>query len=40
MESSLFISGKLLSITTFIYFLAMVFYIVYVVSRNNIMGLL
>ncbi len=40
MESSLFISGKLLSITTFVYFLAMFFYIIYVISRNNIMGLL
>lgn len=40
MESSLFISGKLLSITTFVYFLAMVFYIIYVVSKNNTMGLL
>jgi cytochrome c-type biogenesis protein CcsB len=40
MESSLFISGKLLSITTFVYFFAMLFYIIYVVSRSNMVGLL
>lgn len=40
MEGSLFISGKLLSITTFVYFLAMVFYIIYLVSKNNTLGLL
>jgi len=38
MESSIYISGKLLSITTFIYFFAMFAYIIYAVSRNNIMG--
>lgn len=40
MEAPLFISGKLLSMTTFIYFLAMFFYIIYIVSRNNTLGLL
>ncbi len=40
MEGSLFISGKLLSITTFIYFLAMFLYIVYLVSKNHTIGLL
>lgn len=39
MESSIFISGKLLSITTFIYFFAMFAYIVFVVSRNNFVGI-
>jgi cytochrome c-type biogenesis protein CcsB len=40
MDAQLFISGKLLSITTFVYFFAMFFYLIYLVTRSNAMGLM